>query len=382
MTGSGDAASGASRSRGAVRSLGRDVLAVLPAWITARVLVFVGWVVSEVAVGARAGHEPAALSHGLIAWDGNHYRLIVESGYGAGPPESLRFFPLFPLLGRGLDALMGPVSGAGPALVIVANLAALAAMVLLRRLVLHERRSQGIADTAVWVFALFPAAFVLVFAYSEALFLALATGMFLALRRRSWWIAAGLGALAALTRPTGLLLVLPAAVEVWRHRRSLRSRPLPGISAVLGPLMGTGLFLLYSSVEHGSWSEPLSSQSALRGDLVDPFTRIFRGFGDLLGDETLGDGLHLPFALGLVVLAVLTFRYWPASYGVFAAASVAVFLTTENWNSIERYGLGAFPLVLTLAVLAQGRFRDPVLVVSAAGMTALTALALLGEYVP
>lgn len=372
----------AAGSSGAIGSFGSDVLAVLPAWITARVLVLVGWVVAEVAAGGRPGPEPTALGQGLIAWDGTHYRALVESGYGPGAPESLRFFPLFPMLGRALDAAVGPLSGAGPALVLLANVAALVAMVLLRRLVLHERRSMALADTAVWVFAVFPASFVLVFAYSEALFLALAIGMFLALRRRSWWAAAGLGALAALTRPTGLLLVLPAAVEVWRHRGALRSRVPAGIAAVVGPLVGTAAFLACSASTEGSWWAPFSSQSGLRGDLVDPFTRIINGVGDLVGDETLGDGLHLPFALGLVVLAVLTFRFWPASYGVFAAASVTVFLATENWNSIERYGMGAFPLLLTLAVLARGRMRDPVLVASSAAMTALTVLALLGEYVP
>ncbi len=379
--GAGGGASGSSGSSGAIRSWGSDVVAVLPAWITARAVVLVGWVVAEVVAGSRPGPEPTALGHGLIAWDGTHYRAIVEAGYGAGAPESLRFFPLFPLLGRGLDAAMGPVD-AGPALVLLANVAALVAMVLLRRLVLHERRSQSLADTAVWVLAVFPASFVLVFAYSEALFLALAIGTFLALRRKGWWIAAGLGLLAALARPTGVLLVLPAAVEVWRHRGSSKAGVLPKVSAVVGPLVGAGLFLAYSGARHDSWREPFSSQSGFRGDLVDPFTRVFRGIGDLLGEESLGDGLHLPFALGLLLLAVLTFRYWPASYGVFAAASVAILLTTENWNSIERYGLGAFPLLLTLAVLAQGRFRDPVVIVSSAGMAALTSLALLGEYVP
>ena len=49
------------------------------------------------------------------------------------------------------------------------------------------------------------------------------------------------------------------------------------------------------------------------------------------------------------MLLVLTFRWWPASYGVFAALVLAAALGAENLNSLERYGLNAFPLALSLA---------------------------------
>ena len=55
----------------------------------------------------------------------------------------------------------------------------------------------------MWCSVIFPAAFVLVLAYAEALMLVATLGAFLCLRRRRWWWAAALGLAAALCRPLG-----------------------------------------------------------------------------------------------------------------------------------------------------------------------------------
>jgi hypothetical protein len=124
-------------------------------------------------------------------------------------------------------------------------------------------------------------------------------------------------------------------------------------------------------------------QDDLRGTGTDPFSRMWQGLQDLVGPERFGDGLHVPFALGFVVLLVLTFRWWPASYGLFAGGVLVAALSADNLNSLERYGLNAFPLVLTLAMVASDpRVERPVLVVSAGGFVALASLAWTGAYVP
>jgi hypothetical protein len=103
----------------------------------------------------------------------------------------------------------------------------------------------------------------------------------------------------------------------------------------------------------------------------------------MFGAERLGDGLHIPFAIAFVALLVLTFRWWPVSYGIFAAIVLAVALGAENLNSLERYGLNAFPLALTLAVLTRNAKLDRVVTtVLAGGVVALSALAWTGAYVP
>lgn len=360
-----------------------DLVAVLPAWVLARLLVFAGFVLANtLSDGLVLEPEPVQLDEGLGAWDGTFYRDIAEYGYESLPLEAVRFFPLYPLIGRALSPLF--LGNHAAALVATSSVLALAVAVLTRRLVLLETRNERLATRAAWFMTLVPSAFVLVFAYSEALFLTATLAAFLALRSQKWWWAALAGVLAGLTRPFGLFLVLPALVEVWRHRGALHGKRLVGAGAALvGPLLGTGAYLLFTGTALDSWAGPFRSQSDFRGDLVDPVTRMARGVSDVFGDEALGDGLHLPFAVLALVLLALTFRYWPVSYGLFAAAIVIGAVSADNLNSLERYMLNAFPIVLTLAVVAKQDWSErSVLVLSGAGMVGLTTLALLGEYVP
>src|SRR6185437_8828723 len=156
---------------------------------------------------------------GLLGWDAGWYESIARHGYQS--TQSLRFFPLFPAVGRAGSVLPGV--SAGVALVVVANLSALGATALLRVLVLRETGDRGWADRSVWLLSLAPPAFVLVMGYAEGPLLLFAVGCFLAIRgARSWqgWAwAAGLGAAAALTRPVGVLVVLPVAIEAVRRWR-------------------------------------------------------------------------------------------------------------------------------------------------------------------
>jgi hypothetical protein len=360
-----------------------DVVAVLPAWVAARLIVGLAFVVTDAVIDHHGlAPRPAPRAQGLLAWDGVFYEGIAEVGYGGLPGEPLRFFPLFPWFGRVLSPAVGGDDGL--ALVVVANVAALIAAAVLRRLVIEERRDERLADRAAAFLLLVPPAFALVFAYSEALFLVFTIGCFLALHRRHWASVAAAAYLAALTRPVGVLLVVPIAVELWQHRATLRSRrgPIAGL-ALVAPVLGLGTFLVYTKVRFDTWTHALSVQRSFRGDTVDPISRLARGIGDLVGEETFGDGLHVPFALIGIALVVLGARRWPLRYTAFASAMVVLSLSADNLNSLERYLLGAFPLVMTLADLAASpRAERVTLAVCGGGLLSLTSLALLGEYVP
>ena len=153
-----------------------------------------------------------------------------------------------------------------------------------------------------------------------------------------------------------MLFALPVAIELARVW--MRSRPVDrvvGSVAVAAPIVTAGAYLLWVRSEYGDALLPFRVQDDLRGTTINPFSRVWEGLGQVFGPERLGDGLHIPFAVLFVVLLVLTFRYWPVSYGVFATAVLAAALSAENLNSLERYGLNAFPIVLTLALLTPGR---------------------------
>ncbi len=367
------------KRRAAIR---HELVAVLPAWITARVLVMAGYVVAVAVSNRLVGQHPEQLNNGLLAWDGTFYRDIATGGYHSLPVGALRFFPLFPLLGRLLAAPLG--GHVGVVLVVLANGLSVVVLVLVRRLVLVEKGDAELADRAVWCLAIFPAAFVLVFAYAESLMLVLTLGLFIALRRRQWWWVAALGLAAALSRPLGVVVAVPVVVEAVRGWRTLR----PGdwvarVVAVAAPFAGLVAYLAWVGYSFGNWRLPFTVQDDLRGGVRFPLSRIIEGFHQLAGSERFGAGLHLPFLLGLLVLLVVVFRTWPLSYALYAAAILVLALSAENLNSIERYGMSAFPLLLGLAVLMRPPQVDrAVMAVMAGGMVALSSMAWLGAYVP
>lgn len=360
-----------------------DLRAVLVPWLTVRALIAVGFItayaVSEHLVPTA---RPTVLTEGLIAWDGTWYRDIADLGYSAVAPDGLRFFPLFPLLGQALSIFT--FGRTDVALILIANAASLALAVAVRRLVLFERGSKELASRAVWMVCLFPGAFVLAWGYAESLWILAAVVGFWAVRTRRWGWAIAAGLVLGFSRPLGVAFAAPAAIElvrVWRLTRP--PERVLGFAAVLSPFAATGVYLLWVGQNFGDSWLPFTVQNSLRGTSANPITRVWDGLTQMFGTERLGDGLHIPFAIVFVILLVLTFRWWAVSYGVFAAIVLAAALGADNLNSLERYGLNAFPLALTLAIVAKNpKFERVITTVLAGGVVALTALAWTGAYVP
>ena len=178
-----------------------------------------------------------------------------------------------------------------------------------------------------------------------------------------------------------MLPVLVELIRIWKPARN--DERLAGIAALVAPIAGVGVYLAWVQIAFGDAWLPMSTQGPLRGDTIDPLSRLWEGLGQMVGPEAMGDGLHIPFAIAFVVLLVLVWRWWPASYGLFATAVLLVALGADNLNSLERYALSAFPLALALA----GATRDPrvervALAVLSGGVVALSGLAWLGVYVP
>jgi hypothetical protein len=115
---------------------GQAVRISLVPWLVTRVLTFVTLIAVR-ASGSEGVPTGTGFLDGLLHWDGQWYARIAEDGYRSVGDEAFRFFPLLPMLGR----LFGVGSGADVGVVIAANLASLAALVVICRLVVHEGRS-------------------------------------------------------------------------------------------------------------------------------------------------------------------------------------------------------------------------------------------------
>jgi hypothetical protein len=358
---------------------------VVLSWLVARVAVVGALALATFISDDLGASSPAGRSQvDLLGWDASWYRDIATEGYDGVAREAVRFFPLLPALGWLVGVAFGGHGGLG--VLVVANGAAAAAAFLLHRLVVEESGDESLATRSVWLLALAPPAFVLVMGYAESLFLTASVASFLYLRRQQFLAAGAAGCMAALCRPIGLALMVPAIVEAARGMRSVPPGEWwPRLAAVLGPAAGMAAYLAWVGVKFGDAFRPLAlqEQAVRRGEFVDPVTRLIDAGRDLAGGDLVGSGLHLPWAVALVALVAICFRRWPAAYGLYAAIVVAVALSASNLDSLQRYGLSAFPLLMALATLTRSARAERVaLSLSAAGLVAYALLAFLGAYVP
>lgn len=359
----------------------------LPPWVVARAIVLPTLALAHYIVDHS--HPSAAgvafrVHQGLLGWDAGFYQAIAAHGYGGLSHQALRFFPLVPLLTRGLSEVTR--LSAGQALLVVSNLSALVAGALLYQLARLETGDDALARRAAWLIALVPPAFVLVMGYSEATMLVILIAGFLALRTRHWGWAILAGLLAGLVRPVGVLLAVPAAVEAARRLGEVSWRErVQRAGAVLAPVAGCAAYLGWVGARYGDPWLPLQLQtsSSRHGGLADPLRTLWHNFTGLLHGHHVGSGLHVPWAVLMVALLVVSFMRWPASYGAMTVAVLAVALSSTNLDSIERYALGAFPLVLAGASLtASRRVERAVYALSGAGMAGYALLAFLNASVP
>jgi hypothetical protein len=279
----------------------------------------------------------------------------------------------------------------GAALLVISNVAAFVATVLLFALARRETGDPALARRAIWFLSLSPAAFVLVMGYAESTLLCLSLGCFLALRpapgitRPNFALAALLGFAAALTRPIGVLLALVVAVELVRWWIRLgRPQRLAGLVAVGAPVLGLAGFGIWAHHEVGDFWAPLGVQleSSHHGGLSDPFVTLVHDARGVFHHH-VGTALHVPWVIVAAVLLIVCWRRLPAPYTVFAGAILAVAVAGTNLDSFERYALSAFPLAIAAAVLCRrARTEQVVLVLLPAVLAGYALLAFLNISVP
>ena len=311
-------------------------------------------------------------------WDGPHYLDLVVFGYRAvddgtlvGPngyrsvypgdlPLYIVFYPLFPWLVTAVNWVVGnPLVSA----FVVSGVASLFVAPLLYRLVRHDE-PPDVAQRAAWFLLVFPTAYFLHIGYTEALFMALALGSFLAARTDRWWLAGLLGGLAALTRVNGLVLIPALAAEAltqWFEQppgeRRIRARWL-GIGLVAA---GFGGYLLLNQAVYGNPLEFASVQSSHWYKSLAPpweaFSVAWRFLTQGTGEDPFLYGyLELLFAgIGLAVTIYAAYRFRP-SWFAWMAGNWILFVSTSFLLSTPRYTLTLFPLFVAMAHLARNRW--------------------------
>jgi hypothetical protein len=356
-------------------------LAIAP-WIIARVVVVAGFA-AAMRLFDRYGRgvRPASLLQGLLTFDADFYRSIAEHGYqrtGGG----LRFFPLVSMLAKVTSLGFG--DHADITLLLVSNACAFGFLVVLARVTRLETHDERVVGAAVWLGALAPPAVVLVMGYAESTLLLLSAATFLFLRTQRAAPAAAAGFLAGLCRPFGIFLAVPAAIEVARGWRvASTGERIWGVAAIVAPAAGVATYLAWVHQRFGDAFLPLRIQqsSNLRVSFRDPISSLFDTVTNVSERPT---GLvHLVAIAGCLALLVVVIRRLPASYSVFAGLSLLLAVSAENLDSLERYALGAFPLLIGAALLLRTPIVKWVAVgASAVGLLATSTVVFLARWVP
>jgi hypothetical protein len=330
-----------------------DARAVALSWLVARLVV----AACNQLVTFLHHHVPALPSLGLYGWDSTYYRVIAAHGYHAPglSHDALRFWPLTPILAR---AVSETGLATGQSLLVVNNLGALLAGFLLVRLTRREGWGDAVAERLPWLFALAPPAFVLVLGYSEGVAIALSVAAFLAYRSGRWWWAAAIGVLCGLSRPVGVLLAVPAAIEAARGWRGAPATDRVGrVAAVLAPIAGTLVYVGY--VAHsfgGAFGLPyrVQSDANLHGPAGNPISTVGHALRSAT-NHNLNSALDLPWLVLFLVLLVVMIRLLPPSYTAWSAVTVVALFTGSSLNSDQRYLWSVFPFVVVAVMLLARR---------------------------
>ncbi|GEL98019.1 hypothetical protein [Cellulomonas terrae] len=328
------------------------------------------WVASVQEQNPWTPEHPSYFPYVGFMFDGSWYKNVAENLYPAQLPvgedglvqqNAWAFFPLFPLLARGLMLVTGaPWEVVAPLLALV--LGAGAVLAIHRTVVRGAPRAvaarPGLPLATVALVSIFPTAAVLQVAYTEALALLLvASALLLLLRRDYGWMAlvvVALGFTRAVALPMAAVVVVHAAVRWWSSRRGTDTwtwRTGTGLAGLA--LLAAASGFLWPAICGWVTGVPdgyLQTQEAWRGVReVAPFggwsyvPQFWFGSRALLV-------VGLSFALVIAVLVVPAawrlgneLHTWAAAYIVYIAAVV------EPGSSLARFLLLAFPLAAVTA---------------------------------
>lgn len=193
-----------------------------------------GLILVKLAIYVAVAQPYGGAEQGLCQWDCVWYAHTIEHGYDPAAPRlyvyhdfaNWAFFPLFPLLGRGLMAATG--LSAFWSGTVVAALCFAGFAVLSCRYRALTRGPEARNPTWLVLLAVYPFSLYFFMVYSESTYL-LMTVLFLLAARARDATGAGLAAgLLSATRPTGVLAVPYLAVErAWHARLAFR----PGLAS-------------------------------------------------------------------------------------------------------------------------------------------------------
>jgi len=326
----------------------RRVSVLLTVAVLSRLFVFVVALVTNRVFGVSCqtcGNISYPLLNLFSRWDSAYYVHIATHGYSSWTDQYWAFFPAYPVLMGGFGRLLSflfmipldlAVDLAG---FVISNLSFLVAVYYLYKLSAAVLGKLRLAfDSAVYL-ALFPSGVFLSAIYSDSLFILLTISSLYYWQLGRLGRSGILGLFAALTRPLGLLLVLPFIYKILVDSPS-RMRIAVYLHTAMIPV-GSLVFIVYSWLRTGTafaffiaeaqhWRTGMSG--SLGAGIENPFTYPFL----ILGIATL------------VVSILIERNPRETTYNLHAFCLIITYLLGDI-TSFPRYSITLLPIYWQIA---------------------------------
>src|SRR5881392_404354 len=363
-------------------------------------------------LGLLAPEEPISHRYStLVQHDSGWFTNIIDRGYQTIVPpidhkvmevSNVAFFPAYPAFARLFrDALQIDTT---TALLITAQLAAWGFWSYLFLFCKRWNISPALQICGALLIAAHPAAFFLIAAYSESLFLMALLGFIYwstAEGRYAKFWAAVHGIVMSATRIVGIVCAaFPLVCSIFQTgwRRLVEPKPWfrkekPAIAMTLVASFGAIGFFTYSQLRWGHWDIYMLTQAAGWGIAPD-YLAVFRPssyrwFVPALNDPTEASQMSMTLGAVLfigIVLCELSIRRWtdlPIRAGIYFCAFVIYYLSVSgvacvDMESMLRYEFSVHALIVLALLNFLRQFQATPVLVRAFGIAAVALLSAAG----
>lgn len=316
------------------------------------------------------------------AWDGRHYLSLIEKGYKGytenGQHLFLVFFPLYVWISRLVSYISGSPETAALAVSIVSY--GLGCVYLYR--LVYRMHGREAAQAAVLLISVFPFSFFFGSIMTEGLFFFTTAAALYYIGEHKYVRAGIFGALAAMTRMIGVVLVAAMLAEMLEScaifskdwRKSLKKLG-PQMLTALIPAVGTLIYLLLNYVVDGNafaflkhqqhWnqgaaymSETLATitQNALyaedykiRAAIWIPELLLFFVFGTLIIIGLLRKKNRNFILIYAFIYFVINYSLaWPLSVGRYLSCGIAFFTIAAEFIKGKKLALGITASIMAI----------------------------------
>lgn len=194
---------------------------------------------------------------GWFRWDSSWYADIIRFGYQNQNKilgQDTAFFPMYPLISslfnRAIGAFYQNYDSAYLAGLIVSNLAFLAALIVLHKL-LQQKYGDEVSSKTLLILSLNPFSLFYCSVYTESLFLLFIVLSFYCAEKENYLLASLWAALAGSTRFVGLVMIVPLLMLYLQQKKYQLKAVHPDVLSLLLTVSGPGLYMIYLAVQYG-----------------------------------------------------------------------------------------------------------------------------------